>query len=216
MIEDLRPYAEMKPSDLPWLGDVPAHWDILPLARLAYADAQLTISRREGQIPQAIVHYFAGSQRFASKWVGDERLFTYHAQLLTRNVTDIVVGSPGKAETARLNGQQEYAAFGRVLHERETLLAGNTDGTTSHDWPGLPRYRFNAKEQDESGLQDFGARFYDNNLAVWLRPDPVLHDYLDNKFNGGVYASKNLASYGFGWGIQLDFWTGTGTRQMTR
>ena len=29
MIDDLRPYGEMKPSGLPWLGDVPAHWEIL-------------------------------------------------------------------------------------------------------------------------------------------------------------------------------------------
>lgn len=28
MIDDLRPYVEMKPSGLPWLGDVPAHWDV--------------------------------------------------------------------------------------------------------------------------------------------------------------------------------------------
>jgi len=28
MIDGLRPYAEMKPSRLPWLGEVPAHWDI--------------------------------------------------------------------------------------------------------------------------------------------------------------------------------------------
>jgi type I restriction enzyme, S subunit len=28
MIDGLRPYAEMKPSGLPWLGDVPAHWNV--------------------------------------------------------------------------------------------------------------------------------------------------------------------------------------------
>ncbi|MDQ2736497.1 MAG: restriction endonuclease subunit S, partial [Pseudomonadota bacterium] len=29
MIDDLRPYAEMKASGLPWLGDVPVHWNVL-------------------------------------------------------------------------------------------------------------------------------------------------------------------------------------------
>lgn len=29
MIDDLRPYAEMKPTGLPWMGDVPAHWEVL-------------------------------------------------------------------------------------------------------------------------------------------------------------------------------------------
>jgi type I restriction enzyme, S subunit len=28
MIDDLRAYAEMKQTGLPWLGDVPAHWDV--------------------------------------------------------------------------------------------------------------------------------------------------------------------------------------------
>jgi type I restriction enzyme S subunit len=28
MIDELRPYPEMKPSGLPWLGDVPSHWDV--------------------------------------------------------------------------------------------------------------------------------------------------------------------------------------------
>ncbi|SIO66989.1 type I restriction enzyme, S subunit [Bradyrhizobium erythrophlei] len=28
MIDGLRPYAEMKASGLPWLGDVPGHWDV--------------------------------------------------------------------------------------------------------------------------------------------------------------------------------------------
>ena len=28
MIEGLRPYEEMRPTGLPWLGDVPAHWQM--------------------------------------------------------------------------------------------------------------------------------------------------------------------------------------------
>jgi len=35
MIADLKPYAEYKESGLPWLGEVPGHWDALPLAGLA-------------------------------------------------------------------------------------------------------------------------------------------------------------------------------------
>ena len=34
MIDGLRPYPEMKPSGLPWLGDVPAHWDVRRNGRL--------------------------------------------------------------------------------------------------------------------------------------------------------------------------------------
>ena len=28
MIEDLKPYSEYKDSGLPWLGEVPVHWEI--------------------------------------------------------------------------------------------------------------------------------------------------------------------------------------------
>ena len=29
----LNPHAPMKPSGIEWLGDVPAHWEVLPLKR---------------------------------------------------------------------------------------------------------------------------------------------------------------------------------------
>lgn len=60
MIDGLRPYAEMKPSGLPWLGDVPAHWDVL---RSKYAfreidrrsttgeETHLSMSQRLGLVP---------------------------------------------------------------------------------------------------------------------------------------------------------------------
>jgi type I restriction enzyme S subunit len=34
MIDGLRPYSETKPTGLPWLGDVPAHWDVRRNGRL--------------------------------------------------------------------------------------------------------------------------------------------------------------------------------------
>jgi type I restriction enzyme S subunit len=33
MIADLKPYAEYKESRLPWLGQVPGHWDVAPVGR---------------------------------------------------------------------------------------------------------------------------------------------------------------------------------------
>lgn len=162
-----------------------------------YADPQLTITRRVGQPPQALVHYFTEAQRVASKWIGDDILFTYHAQLQTRNVTDIVVGKIGYPETARLHGQAEYAAFGEVVHEREVLMANVKDGQTSRDAMGLPQYRFNSKEIDESGLEDFGARFYDSRLGMWLRPDPLLVESLNGR-SPRLYSAREFASYNFG------------------
>ena len=34
MIDGLRPYPEIKPSGLPWLGSVPAHWEVRRNGRL--------------------------------------------------------------------------------------------------------------------------------------------------------------------------------------
>lgn len=34
MIDGLRPYPEKKPSGLPWLGDLPSHWDVRRNGRL--------------------------------------------------------------------------------------------------------------------------------------------------------------------------------------
>jgi type I restriction enzyme S subunit len=35
MIDDLKPYPAMKDSGVPWLGEVPEHWGVVPLKRLA-------------------------------------------------------------------------------------------------------------------------------------------------------------------------------------
>lgn len=60
MIDDLRPYAEMKPTGLPWLGDVPAHWEV---RRSKYVfqevdkrsttgeETHLSMSQRHGLVP---------------------------------------------------------------------------------------------------------------------------------------------------------------------
>ncbi|WP_168213075.1 MULTISPECIES: SpvB/TcaC N-terminal domain-containing protein [unclassified Bradyrhizobium] len=175
-----------------------------------YLDPLLTVTRRGNGKPQALLHLFAGSARLASVWLpdkgGDEtQVFTYHAQLQTRNVSDVLRSTLGKPQTARLHQQVEYATFGEILNERERSLddnlvvfpGGGKRPQTSREAAGLPHYRFNGKEEDEAGIIDFGMRSYDNRLSIWLRPDPALGAYLSGGLNGGVYASKNLASYQF-------------------
>ena len=36
MIADLKPYPAYKNSGVPWLGEIPAHWEVLPLKRLGW------------------------------------------------------------------------------------------------------------------------------------------------------------------------------------
>jgi type I restriction enzyme S subunit len=62
MIEDLKPYPEYKDSGLPWLGEVPAHWEIARSKRLfrqrkEFAnpeDQQLSATQAYGVISQAL------------------------------------------------------------------------------------------------------------------------------------------------------------------
>jgi type I restriction enzyme S subunit len=68
MIEDLKPYSEYKDSGLPWLGEVPAHWEIARSKRLfkqrkEFAqpeDQQLSATQAYGVIPQALYEQKTG------------------------------------------------------------------------------------------------------------------------------------------------------------
>ncbi len=54
MIADLEPYSEYKDSGLPWVGQVPGHWEvrrIKQIARLAYGDALPRTGRIQGSVP---------------------------------------------------------------------------------------------------------------------------------------------------------------------
>src|SRR5438094_10088644 len=61
MIADIKPYAEYKESELPWLGQVPGHWGLLRSKRLFSArkdfalpdDVQLSATQAYGVIPQS-------------------------------------------------------------------------------------------------------------------------------------------------------------------
>lgn len=50
----LDPGVRLKPSGMPWLGDVPAHWEVRRLkavCRFAYGDALAADTRQEGYVP---------------------------------------------------------------------------------------------------------------------------------------------------------------------
>ena len=60
-----------------------------------------------------------------------------------------------------------YAPYGELLANQRA---------TSYD----ERYKFIGKERDEeSGYDNFGARYYIPPLGIWTRPDPLLDKYID-------------------------------------
>ena len=74
MIDDLRPYAEMKPSGLPWLGDVPAHWDVkrskyvfreVDKRSITGEETHLSMSQRHGLVPAGQITRSLVSESYA-------------------------------------------------------------------------------------------------------------------------------------------------------
>ena len=45
MIDDLKPYPEYKESGLPWLGDIPEHWRVLPLKAVCEIQSGVTLGK---------------------------------------------------------------------------------------------------------------------------------------------------------------------------
>jgi RHS repeat-associated protein len=171
-----------------------------------YADERLTIIRQPGKTPEALYHVLNGSTKLASKWIDGEGLFSYHAQLATGSISDVVYARGDDPTTVRIHKQMEYAPFGEMIVGRELVVAESTSDPSGRRQLASPVYRFNAKEYDEeSGLTNFGRRHFDQRLALWVSPDPVLPEYLSGKLGGGVYVSKNLSSYSFGWGNPISF-----------
>ena len=169
-----------------------------------YADPRLTIVRSPGDKPTALLHVFAGRTRLASMWAGDVGMFTYHAQLSTELVSDVVYSRGDDPTTAQLRQQVEYAAFGDMLLSRQRISPEPGGGPVDRSQIARPLYRFDAKELDaETGFTYFGARHYDQRLGLWLSPDPAFGQYLSGEANGGVFAPRS-------YGIRL--WVGKSRR----
>jgi len=67
---------------------------------------------------------------------------------------------------------------GEVLEEQVNLPFGELIF-------GSEKYGFTGKERDETGLQYFGARFYDSNSGRFLTVDPALQDFSSYGYVGG-------------------------------
>lgn len=85
---------------------------------------------------------------------------------------------------------------GKIYQHMEYFPFGETWVDESSNTQRTP-YLFTGKELDEeTGLQYFGARYYDPRTSVWLSPDPNLGNYLDGTPAGGVYNAFNSGLYG--------------------
>lgn len=95
MITNLKPYPAMKDSGVPWLGEVPEHWEVRRLkrvCRLAYGDALASGARRDGKVPV----------------YGSNGIVGFHSVSNTRSPC-IVVGRKGSFGKIKFSAQPVFA-----------------------------------------------------------------------------------------------------------
>ena len=76
----LNPHAPMKPSGIEWLGDVPAHWDVDPLKRIARRHRERHTSSRTiveyWDADAAFREYHVSGESFGRRTIVDHRAST--------------------------------------------------------------------------------------------------------------------------------------------
>ena len=83
------------------------------------------------------------------------------------------------------------------VYEHIQYFPGGEMWVHEHGEDDRAPYRFSGKEfEEELGLYDFGARYYDPRTMLWLSPDPAMPEYLNGESGmGGVFNPRNLNTY---------------------
>lgn len=71
----LNPDAPTKPSGIDWLGDIPTHWQVLPLHRLVPAQRRITYGIVQPGEPDANGRFMVRGQDYSSGWSAPEQVF---------------------------------------------------------------------------------------------------------------------------------------------
>jgi RHS repeat-associated protein len=137
-------------SSNPWLNN-------LNEALSEFGEDQLTLEETQKDLPTIESIYPDLSPTTSYKTTTTTRvIYWYHPDYIGN--VDLVSDNSGEAYEFFL-----YSPWGESLYEWNS-------GTASFSSP----YRFNGKELDqETGLAYYGARYYDNQLSMWLNVDPL-------------------------------------------
>jgi RHS repeat-associated protein len=126
-------------------------------------------------------YYFAGGRRIARRaGTKPEEVSWYHADHL--GGTNVMTGADG----AEL----------RTAHSEHTPFGGELPGAanqTARDRSG--GYQFTGKELDETGLYDYGARYYDPAIGRFIEADTVLPGEFPQALNRYSYVYNNPVKY---------------------
>ena len=145
---ELEPQYLEQPSN-PWLNN-------LNEALANFGEDQLTLEETQKDLPTIESIYPDLSPTTSYKTTTARVIYWYHPDYIGN--VDLVSDNSGEAYEFFL-----YNPWGESLYEWNS-------GTASFSSP----YRFNGKEFDqETGLNYYGARYYDNEISMWLSVDPM-------------------------------------------
>jgi type I restriction enzyme S subunit len=71
----LNPHVRMKPSGVEWLGEVPEHWEIVPLRRLISANRRITYGIVQPGEPDENGRYMVRGQDYSFGWARADSIF---------------------------------------------------------------------------------------------------------------------------------------------
>lgn len=106
----LNPDVPMKPSDIDWLGDIPAHWEVLPLKRLVEDGEGLQMGPFGGMLtdlPNETTGFklygqentISGDFNLGDRWVEEERFYDLQRYVLRPG--DLVITRKGSLGSCR-------------------------------------------------------------------------------------------------------------------
>lgn len=115
----LNPDAPMKPSGIDWLGDIPAHWDILPLRHMGEVILGLTYS------PEDVCEKNEGVLVVRASNVQDSRLVHADDVWVSTKVPEKLLNRVGDLIVCSRNGSRHLIGKSAMVTEE---WAGNTFG----------------------------------------------------------------------------------------
>jgi type I restriction enzyme S subunit len=71
----LDPSVKLKPSGIPWLGDVPEHWEVMPLRRLVTAGRRITYGIVQPGYPDKSGRFMIRGKDYSFGWASPDSIF---------------------------------------------------------------------------------------------------------------------------------------------
>ena len=157
-------------------GNIP-NYDSDPIKYAYEQEAFIEQSITEEPTPK--LQFFPTAEGFYD-YENNEYIYQYKDHLGNVRVS-YKKGSNGYAE---ITDQNDYYPFGMNIPREEKAVFGTNS---------LYNYKYNGKELQESGMYDYGARFYMPDIGRWGVVDPLAEKHPD--LNPMMYANNNPIIY---------------------